>query len=841
MLDVACVALAWTRGGLGRARRQRLLSPNEREPLTPEQLAFLVAVHDLGKISPGFQAKVPRLADPLREVLPFHPSSETNHSRSGWPHVRELLEAEGLGYDAAERIALATCAHHGSFPPHVEPHAGGREWKRLRARAWQILADALGVQGLPGFQHLQSGFLLAFAGFVATCDWVGSNTDHFPYEPEEVAGRAYVERALRRADQGLDALHLRSWSAPSPARRFEELFPSLVPTALQATAFALGASDGPTLLIIEAPTGVGKTEASLAAADQLIARQGLDGMFYGLPTQATSNQMFGRVHEYLAQRHPHQRTNLHLTHGLAHLQEAMRELAFRAIGDDGIEGAVVADGWFRGRKRTLLAPFAVGTVDQAMLAALHAKHFFVRMFGLTGKVVVIDEVHAYDTFMSTILDALLRWCRAVGSSVILLSATLPRARRQELLAAWGAVPGADTPYPRIGVATDTARWVPLPRGPDRVVHLDGTVDDADALAARLTETLAGGGCAAWVCNTVRGAQEAWAALRRAGWALTDLTLFHARFTVDDRQRLEQAVLGRFSRHGERPLRHVVVATQVIEQSLDLDFDVMVTQLAPIDLMLQRAGRLHRHARQRPPALATPTLIVASSAEAPTDFGATAHVYDEHILLRSWLAVGARTALSVPSDAEVLLSEVYDPGPAPDHLPPPLRARWETTAEALRRDQEAARLKPARTLLGDPLHPDFVQPTTTLADPDDAPDQASTLQARTRDIGPGVTVVCLLQRGEALHLGPDGAPVSLTQPPSPTAERALLGRVLTVHDPRLVHALRAEPTPLAWRGRSSLRAAHPLGFTPDGHATVNGLRLTLHPDLGLIVGELPEMP
>lgn len=846
MLDVGCVALSWLRQGFGDARRRRLLEPVTGSRFSPEQVALLVAAHDLGKISPGFQAKVPALAAELRPFLPFVASSETNHSRAGWNDIRDLLEKHGLRGDSAERIALATCAHHGSFPPHINVHAGGPQWKRLRMRAWRALVEALGVHELPPIAHVDSAFILSFSGFVSACDWVGSNTDYFPYEPASRAEPHYVERALQRADRALDELHLRCWAAPSPAHRFEELFPGLRPTTLQAQAFALAANDAPTLVIIEAPTGVGKTEAALAAADQLIARQRLDGMFYALPTQATSNQMFDRVCEFLSRRHPDRRTNLHLAHGLAHLHQGMEDLAFRAIGDNGVEGAVVADGWFRGRKRTLLAPFVVGTVDQAMLAALHVKHFFVRMFGLTAKVLVIDEVHAYDAFMSTILDVLLKWCRAVGSSVIVLSATLPRARRQELLAAWGATPGGDTvgddtPYPRIGVATDSARWVALPTGTERVVRLDATADDDDAVAARLTETLSSGGNAAWICNTVRGAQDAWAALRRAGWSAEDLTLFHARFTVDDRQRLERSVLAKFSRAGHRPPRHVVVATQVIEQSLDLDFDAMVTQLAPIDLLIQRAGRLHRHPRPRPAALGTPTLIVVSPREAPSAFGSSAHVYDEHILLRTWLALLKRTAISMPADADGLLSEVYGDEPAPATLPATLQERWEATAANLRQEQENARRSPLHTLLGDPLHPDFVQPTTTLTDPDDAPDVPTALQARTRDIGPTTTLVCLVARGASVYLGPEGAEVSLNERPSVRTERVLLGRAITVQDRRLVSRLRATTAPAAWGERSLLAAARPVFFAPDGRAALDDLRLTLHPDLGLVVGELPEMP
>ena len=837
MLDVGAVALAWSREGLGAARARRLLRPNTLDRLSTEQLAFLVAVHDLGKISPGFQAKVPSLARGLAHALSFPAGAETAHGRAGAGHLARLLEADGVDPDSATRVAGATCAHHGSFPPEAPVHAGTGRWPALRSRAYQRLREALGAGPLPALSRMDPGFLVTFAGFVAVCDWVGSNTEFFPYLAGQPADGAHVKRALDRAVLALDSLHLRSW-APTTGVSFHDLFPSITPTALQTRAFDLAEADEPMLMIIEAPTGVGKTEASLAAADRLVARQRLAGMFYGLPTQATSNQMFGRVGDFLAHRYPRQRVNLHLAHGSAHLNEAQRQLQLRAIYDEFADGAVVADVWFSGRKRTLLAPFAVGTIDQAMLASLHVKHFFVRMFGLSGKVVVIDEVHAYDAFMSTIVDGLLAWCRAVGTSVILLSATLTRGRRGELLAAWGAPPSPDVQYPRIGVATSAgSSWHPLPPGRDRLVGLAHLPAEPEGTAAWLEERLAGGGCGAWVCNTVRAAQRAFQVLLARGWPRKDLTLFHGRFTVDDRQSLERDVLGRFSKGGARPSRHVVVATQVIEQSLDLDFDVMASEVAPVDLVLQRAGRLHRHVRSRPTSCSAPVLgIVGPPAGGDPVFGPSAYVYDEHILLRSWLALRSRGALAVPSSSDALLAEVYDPLPPPEELGAALVARWKHTAEELEETLQRSRLRPVHTMLGDPRHEDGFQPgQTTLVDPEDSPDHAPLLQARTRDIGKSATLVGLHDDGDGVwRLRPGGTPVDARGAPDAAAQRALLGAAITVQHPAWVARLARVAVPASWKKVGSLQNCRPVLFDVAGRAELEGVPLFLHPDLGLVL-------
>ncbi len=268
--------------------------------------------------------------------------------------------------------------------------------------------------------------------------------------------------------------------------------------------------NGPGIVIIEAPMGEGKTEAALCLADHWGEGTGLRGFYFALPTQATSNQMFGRVRDFLETSYRGDQVQLQLLHGHASLSaefEVMRRNGDRAFSPkyQGVEAGsdrlgVTAAEWFTYRKRGLLAAFGVGTIDQALLAGLRTRHVFVRLFGLSGKTVIIDEVHAYDTYMTTLLERLLGWLAALGSPVVLLSATLPRSRRAALISAYQKGLGEEVPpdtedaeYPRIswagGSSKPFSRSVGVSRRSKKVIHLE--------------KNIPAGGCVAVICNTVR--------------------------------------------------------------------------------------------------------------------------------------------------------------------------------------------------------------------------------------------------------------------------------------------------------------------------------------------------
>ncbi|MHB1416581.1 MAG: CRISPR-associated helicase Cas3', partial [Chloroflexota bacterium] len=526
-----------------------------------------------------------------------------------------------------------------------------------------------------------------------------------------------------------------------------------------------------TLAIVEAPMGEGKTEAGLLLAARLAARGGARGLYFALPTVATSNQMYERVRSHLAGwAGDGERVGLLLINGQAELSPQYAEALAqqRAPGNRDPDDPIEVDSWLLPRKRSLLSPYGVGTVDQAMMAALNVRHVTLRLLGLAGKVVLIDEVHAYDTYMSTVIDRLLAWLRALGASVVLLSATLPSARRRQLVAAFtgreAAATTADEAYPLVTIADADADGPPRRLAVSGVaaaktVALERRPDGEGERAANaryLVDRLGEGGCACWICNTVDEAQRCYMTLRKVGAALPpdlrpEVLLFHARFPLERRQQIEKEVLGRFGPGGERPRRAVLVATQVVEQSLDLDFDLMATQLAPVDLLLQRLGRLHRHAdTPRPAGLASPCLVLLEpprGGDGGFAFGPYGYVYEPFVLLKTLLALQGLGTVEVPDAVRTLVEAVYDDRPPDEAALAALGLPASALATARRHfdgEQQRMAQEARRRLLGEPdrkgnfhLHPG-------LRFDEESAERDEWIAAQTRLAEPSARVVLLEQ-------------------------------------------------------------------------------------------------
>lgn len=469
--------------------------------------------------------------------------------------------------------------------------------------------------------------------------------------------------------------------------------------------------DDPGLLIIEAPMGNGKTEASLLCAEVMAAKSGAGGVAYLLPTMATSNAMFSRVEEWL-KTVPDSKggsmQSMQLLHSKASLNpdySKLRSWGSTWMGDEAeayVEEGVIAHQWFAGKKRGLLSSFVVGTVDQLLMAALKVKHVQLRHLGLAGKVVVVDEVHAYDAYMNTYLDRILTWLGAYGVPTILLSATLPANRRGELIRAYRGkdrksarnnsrrkdIPQAPCEesgcpaYPLITAVTYTGS---LDQGMYRMcedlsagtnVIVQEMEDDDRALVAQLNDLLSDGGCACVLRDTVSRAQSAYQKLRKA-FGVSCVKLVHSRFIAVDRMRNDAELLCLLGPDSDsRPDKLIVVGTQVIEQSLDIDFDVMITDIAPIDLLLQRMGRLHRHQRgegqsHRPEKLRQARCYVVGVedwSEAPPRLAkGIDSVYPKALLWRSMLALRTKAdgsdaaTINLPHDIAMLVGLVYSLG------------------------------------------------------------------------------------------------------------------------------------------------------------------------------------
>ena len=680
----------WDTAGIMRRLVQKWLPDMVRrcigleEALLVRLACFLGAVHDIGKATVVFQQKIMGNLPEARERLEAQiPLPGRLLSPQATPHAR-ASEAILLELGCPNGLASIAGAHHGK-PQQNEPgncvdefyppenywgKSGGVRWKALWKELFQQALRQSGFSCAEELPELSIPAELLLTGLLAMADWIASNPSYFPLIPEEQLGDAAWYPA--RVEQAWEKLALTfPWEAQyasMDAAAFEERF-GFTPNSLQAAV--LGATDqmdAPGLLIIEAQMGAGKTEAALAASEIFAARYGAGGLYFGLPTQATANGIFRRLSEWAQTQSQDMVHSIRLAHGMAELNEDYRKLftGGAVTEEDSVDeaGGVLVHRWFLGRRQALLADFVIGTVDQLLMAALKQKYIMLRHLGLAGKVVVVDECHAYDAYMGHYLDRALTWLGNYRVPVILLSATLPAARRAELVEAY------------LGRPCDQAAWkdsrkYPLLTWTDReqvrqqmagIPPAKRTIEllclTEETLPALLRERMGQGGCAGVIVNTVKKAQDLAAALQAAlpEW---EVLLFHAQFLMPDRSEKERAILERLGKDANPQQRDrlIVVGTQVLEQSLDIDLDFLVTELCPMDLLLQRIGRLHRHERpHRPGLLSAPCCAVLDTGTDAFDPGSSA-VYSEWLLWRTRQLLP--DCIELPADLPRLVQDTYN--------------------------------------------------------------------------------------------------------------------------------------------------------------------------------------
>ena len=832
----------------------------------PRWLAFFASVHDIGKASVSFQMKWPLGEKRAREAgFPFSNRADTSlsHGLASTVILTEWLSQSANLDHSKDRaacqhfrtLARVLGGHHGRL--QTDRAVGDAEGKRRhlgREAEWvaareQILALLLGVLGLdlkqlkPPAQRPHAAFAI-IGGHTVISDWLGSDEVIFACSPD--ANETYLEVSRARAKEVLHRAGFRPLAQRETAG-FDALFPGFVARPLQAKTEALAKSaQGPVFAIVEAPMGAGKTEAALYAAHALAGSPGNRGLYIGLPTQATGNQMFKRVTEFLSQTYPLDASHLVLAHGNAMLNPDFEAVRVGKVYDEETDAGVFAAQWFVRSKRSLLSPYGVGTVDQALLGVMSVKHSLVRLFALAGKVVVLDEVHAYDTYTSTLIERLISWLQAMGTSVLLLSATLPAARRRALVKAWGQeLPIVEAPYPRITwVANGAVESVGFENdGAQLEVELVRLADDG-TVVGELLARIESGGCAVYIANTVGRAQEAYRRAAAQNDALpeaqrAELLLLHSRMTLEQRERVEAQAAKAFGKKGKRPQRALLIGTQVLEQSLDFDFDVMASDMAPLDLVLQRVGRLHRHERPiRPEGVRQPRLLlVGAPAQAVVlpDFNEVAIVYETSVVARSWARLEGKTALNLPEELEALVEDAYT-------LEPVCAARWLAELKQLdEKTQQKAQedeLNAKGRLLKTPDKPDdiFGEFEVMLEEEDESVHKS--LRAMTRLGERTIRLICLTRDAEGQPVvrgkGVD-IRVDLDKAPSPQLQAALLGQSIRVASRKagLVFSLLEQPSPPGWEKCGALRDARPVVFD-GGKAVVGDARLELHPILGLLI-------
>ncbi len=673
---------------------------------------FLAALHDLGKATPAFQGRLNNTGfdEQLRQQLTSAGLLLPNiiHPRIARHYWASQVILEKHGY--FRELAVIIGGHHGQPPDTSQLEdlvayendlgwsKGQDNWSKVQEEliAYALkLADVSEKEALSWKPDIMSQVLLS--GLVIMADWIASNEDLFPYI--EFGWR--ITNFAERADSAWDKLALPDCWNPGGTweQRGQDFYQkrfSFEPRPMQAAILeVLEETSRPGILILEAPMGEGKTEAALAAAEVMAAKTKRGGVFFALPTQASANGLFLRFCNWISKLEDAVAHAVELVHGKANLNELYKEIKevteelgyYWVGGEDGEETSedpIIVHEWFTGRKKGILTEFSIGTIDQVLMAGLKQKHLALRHLGLANKVVILDECHAYDAYMSQYLYKVLNWLGAYEVPVIILSATLPALKRKELIEAYlnrecTPVPDYDPIFeqrevqkPELPFWVNTLDYpiITLSNGPEiqnvRQIKVKGskrsvnvkltTLASDEEIITVLADLLSEGGCAGIIVNTVKRAQSIARELS-SQFAEEEVHLLHARFISVDRVRKEKELLEKLGPDGKRPYRYIVVGTQIFEQSCDLDFDVMITDICPMDLLIQRIGRLHRHKRERQPKLQQPQCFISGVSESKFDRGAEA-IYGKYLLMNTRELLPSY--LSLPDNIPGLVQSAYDP-------------------------------------------------------------------------------------------------------------------------------------------------------------------------------------
>jgi len=810
-------------------------------------ILLLIACHDLGKACPGFQLKWAESKALLKQGgfhVPRLIETNVNHAFVSQFALEQLLNEVKWPEGLAELCADAVGCHHGTraTPTRLENISGdrygvdGENWQSVWKDIFKAICETLGV-GVPPVKNSLSGtdFML-LSGLASFADWIGSNEEWFPFCTLKNCGdlSAWFSQRRENAELALDSI---GWANRTPLlnvyRSFTDAFPKCTPPRpLQvAVAQAVAETLSPCVLLIEAPMGEGKTEAAFYAHLELQRRFGHRGLYIAMPTKATGNAMFSRTLEFLKSFTGDRTLDLQLLHGATQLNDTFQKVRLGQIHSDEGDGAIQAGSWFTYKKRALLSEYGVGTIDQALLTILPVRHYFVRLWGLANRVVVFDEIHAYDAYTGTLLFHLIRWLRALGSSVILLSATLPPEFRRRLADALGTkLPVQEAAYPRLTMFTDgSAKPKQTNFAADynrrRELIIEPLEPALEALHSCLAEKLPAWGYAGVIVNTVQRAQGLYQLFGEGKEILkegvvigkqlsdgTEIHLFHARYPAQERQRREDAIRAVYGKNEEneklveRKGRHILIATQVAEQSLDLDFDLLITDLAPVDLILQRAGRLWRHQRTCRP-IRQPFLCVAGlTGDSPGSFGEPlwwSVVYDENILIKTWQVLAEREQIILPDEIDLLVKLVYEGFdiPTDDEIQKRLeKAEIENEGERFAQQTTAH-----QAIIGLPTDGSWKDTSRFYLYDDDEPGVHHTLKAQTR-LGEDSVV--------AIPIFPADSYNNSTLPDFATSKKWAL-RAVSLSKKGVVMKLRSKGIPEGWKKNSLLRNCYPMMFDENG--------------------------
>lgn len=683
-------------------------------PVQRDRLATLAALHDLGKYNLGFQNKalgVPPLAGhvgPIFGLLAGAPALGDDFATS----LADALSIETLyGWteapEGAYRLLAASLAHHGRPLSLESGVADPALWRPARGldplagmaglvsevRRWfpGAFAPGAALPSSPAFQH-------AFSGLVTLSDWIGSHRHFFPFQngPGERFGEAWERSAAVLGAIGLDvaAARRRLGSAPVGFERIAGA--GLAPRPMQQVVLELPVPQAPSTVVLEAETGSGKTEAALLRFAHLLQAGVVDGMYFALPTRTAATQIHRRLVDAVARLFPNEAERppvVLAVPGYLRVDDAegRRLPDFEVLWNDDAPERWRYRGWAaESAKRYLAGAVVVGTIDQVLLSALAVPHAHLRATSLLRQLLVVDEVHASDAYMNRLLQEVLARHRRAGGHALLMSATLGAHARAALI----GLPRRERPgrteseraeYPLVSQALGTGGQVdvslhaPKAAGSSKPVsfQLVPQMDDAEAVAKRALAAARAGAKVLVIRNTVAGCLATQQALEARAEPELMMAVagvpapHHSRYARVDREALDKEIEARLGKAApDAPV--VVVATQTVQQSLDLDADLLITDLCPMDVLLQRVGRLHRHVCARPAGFETAraevlvpgerdlTGRIRPSGEAGGRHGLGSVYRDLRIIEATWRVLETLPDVEIPRDNRRLVEGALHP-------------------------------------------------------------------------------------------------------------------------------------------------------------------------------------
>lgn len=652
----------------------------EREAFN-KTVVLAALVHDIGKLTPLFQNLILfSLPEELRcEEIPYTAGfSNEDRNASKHPVAGEcILRKLGLSKEFSSIIG----AHHGlppklgickknidTYPINYYGESGEREfWTGIWEEWLEYSLKLAGFESVNEVPVPDKKTQVLISGLLITADWLASDSYKFPLlELDELPPSEYDES---RAENAWDMVGFTApWTSDvyiAGDRLFKERF-KFAPNEIQkAVLKTVNETEKPGILILEAPMGCGKTEAALMTAEVYAQKNDKHGIFFGLPTQTTANGMFERFMEWAEGQSEEFYHSLMLAHANAYFQPAFENIPrHMPDGDEDSDSGLIVHPFFTGSKLSCMSDFVVGTVDRLLMAALKRRHVMLSHFGLSQKAAIIDECHAYDAYMNCYLERAIEWLSMYNVPVILLSATLPPSRRRALVSAYtGEKPEDivfenDTAYPALTWSDGGKIYSRSIAYEHKNKHVKIKRMNDEAAVSKAIAAADAGACVGIICNTVRKAQ-AFAEMIEKRRGKDKLILYHAQYTMQDRIEKENQIIrcvGKGSKADDRK-GVIIVGTQVLEQSLDIDFDLLITELCPMDLLLQRIGRLFRHERDdRPECCKIPVCIVTGADAVEYDKGSEA-VYGRWLLMQTEKYLPE--IIDVPDNISGLVSDVYE--------------------------------------------------------------------------------------------------------------------------------------------------------------------------------------